>query len=243
MELVWDNFKLNFTNPTDLDDKLYDEFIKSPHIPTTIFIEGFSKLLEMNGHSIGKLFVIKSSTEDKIPKSIIDRCELVDQRSDRWKQLLNYYKCGTNNGVVPFDRTNDVNNIGYIKHYYNLVRGCIIELVAINSNFKQILLEDDDIIDKITVGFLTVEKGVQDSIAIAPDLLLITKNNKIIPVEIKCLHDNSNRNYKRAIKLATKQTKNAMDILKSDIGIILLINISPVNMINKITASYSIIKN
>ena len=104
---------------------------------------------------------------------------MINQRSNEWLELIKFYCCGNSTGIIPFTQGN------YVKHYYNLIRGCIIELFIIhNLDFTSLLNVP---VKKITVGLIVEKKGIKNSHGCAPDLLLITQEQEIIPVEIKSL--------------------------------------------------------
>ena len=72
-------------------------------------------------------------------------------------------------------------------------------------------------VKKITVGLIVEKKGIKDSNGCAPDLLLLTENQEIIPVEIKCLVGKplKNADYRRAIHLAKLQVEGCLKIINS----------------------------
>jgi hypothetical protein len=55
--------------------------------------------------------------------------------------------------------------------------------------------------------------------------LLKLDTGKVVPVEIKCIEGvmADNHHYRRAVSLASRQLETAARILKSDVGIIVLI--------------------
>ena len=217
----WKRFDLDLNiNPTLYTDELLKEFLKSPLEPTERFIEQYQKLCD-NNFRIGEFCPIKCLNTDLIPKNILNKCILVDQRSKEWQELLLYYKCGKNTGIVDCKEGN------FVKTYYNLIRGAIIELMIIHSvDFSSILKID---IKKIIVG-LIVEEMSKGSTGIAPDLLLL-EDKTLIPVEIKCLHNkfNDDHDFRRGIKLAKSQLKTTLDIIGGKKGIIAIMNISKEN--------------
>lgn len=128
--------------------------------------------------------------QTEIPYFLKDNVIEVNQRSDEWIELLKFYRCGTNN----------CNNTPLI----DLLRGAIMESVVLQGDFNSIVKATP-----LMVGLLVKEKNVYQSVGCAPDLLLHAENDKIIPVEIKCISHNSKRNYYRSVTLAKRQLKKA----------------------------------
>lgn len=193
-------------NPTYLSEDLFKEFVKSPLIPTNQFIDGFEKICPTRNINS---FIISSHNGDLLPPQVKEKAICIDQRSPEWIRLLTFYSCGRNTGVIKYDGADWVN------YYYNLIRGAIIELMVIETCDFSPLIPN---YEKITVGFLVEEVGKQGSHCIAPDLLLLTRDEsqKVIPVEIKCLvgHLSDNHNYRRDFSLAKKQLESSLKILK-----------------------------
>jgi hypothetical protein len=227
LEHKWIDMYLNTScNPTELPDETYMEFVKSPISPTAEFVQEFMKLC-VDQH-INNMFHIKCFNVDKI-ECINDNIINVDQRSDEWKELLKYYTCGNNSGINSYDASNE--NMDWVTFYYNLIRGCIVELMVIkNLDFDSLF--PDKKVTKIMVGLVVEEKNKRNSNAIAPDLLLLLDSDEIVPVEIKCIVGEhiDNSCYRKNIHLATKQLESSVNILKSNIicnkGIILLVYVN-----------------
>ena len=214
-ELQWTNLTVNLTvNCSDLPDAVFHEFVRSPLQPTTLFEQEFYRICP--DRDMNKLFRIVCQNTDKLPANLVNHAIVVDQRTPEWLELLTYYKCGSNTGVVPYDG-ND-----WVPFYYNLIRGSLIEQIIIRAcDFGQLF--KGAIVTKITVGFL-VKENVKGADAIAPDLLLLV-DGKIIPVEIKCVPSKptDNANYRRAVSLATRQLESCAEILKCDRGLIVIV--------------------
>jgi hypothetical protein len=81
-------------------------------------------------------------------------------------------------------------------------------------------------VTKILVGMIA-ENKLKGSRGIAPDLLLLTEDGTIIPVEIKCLHSEfrEDHDFRRGIKLARGQLKSSLNILGGNQGLIVIMNI------------------
>jgi hypothetical protein len=201
------------SNATSLPDEIYREFIKSPLFPTSIFNQYMKNAIP--DRNINSYFQLKCSNIDKLPSNILQHVVAVDQRSPEWKRLLKFYTCGSNNGVIPYDGEE------WVKFYYNLIRGCIMEQVVIqNFDFDKVVKSH---VDKIMVGFL-VESREEKSIGIAPDLILRSVD-ELIPVEIKCLvgQPSQNHDFRRAVTLAKRELSTSMKILNATRSIIVLV--------------------
>jgi hypothetical protein len=206
-------------NATSLPNDIYQEFIKSPYYPTVLFDQYMKNAIP--DRNINSYFQLRCSNIDKLPSHILPHVIAVDQRSPEWKKLLKFYTCGSNTGVIPY------NGEEWVKFYYNLIRGCVIEQVVIqNFDFAKIV---GNHVDKIMVGFL-VESQEEKSIGIAPDLIL-RNGNELIPVEIKCLvgQPNQNHDFRRAVTLAKRELSTSMKILNATRSIIVLVFISQNN--------------
>jgi len=197
-------------NPTNL---LFVEFLKSPFKPTDTFIEEIQRVNpERNLNS--KSYIIQTNY-DEVKEYLDDdfiknHCELDSQRTEKWLELMNFYRTGKNDGIVPFTGTTFTE---WITHYYNLIRGCSSEILITEfCNFSQALKLD---LVKFSCGLL-VEKKEKDARACAPDLLLIEKTSKkIIPVEMKAMvgKPEYSANFAREIKLARLQLSTSKKLL------------------------------
>jgi hypothetical protein len=218
-------------NPTNLPQILWEEFLINPNAPTDAFIEEFIKC--PNFRNIGPLFLMKSMNCDELPEEILSRTLVCDQRSPEWYLALDFYSCGTNQGIIPYVG----DNAGFVRHYYNLIRGCFAELLIIsNINFNRIIGEK---CMKISVGMIVEKFGVENMIGVSPDLLLMTADMNIIPVEIKCIRSSNitSSKVRREINLAKRQLKRCCELTQSTKGLIIL-----VHMVNaQIYLSYKII--
>lgn len=229
VELKWIDLPLNTAvNPTELPDAVYQEFLKSPITPTSDFVQQFMALCR--DQHINKIFPIRCTNIDKITDGLLDHIVDVDQRSDEWKKLLTFYTCGTNSGVPVYDPL--TSSVDWVTFYYNLIRGCIVELMIIrNLDFSIMFphMSNSRELTKITVGLLVEEKDKRGSVGIAPDILLLLDNNEIVPVEIKCLVGKpaDNASYRGTIHLATLQLGTSVRIIRQHMicnhGIILMV--------------------
>lgn len=214
-------------NCTTLSPTLYEEFVKSPFEPTEEFIKEFTSTYDYKDTS--SMFIMENLNIDAIPENIREKHVITEnQRTDVWKELLTFYKCGKNTGIKEYDGEN------WVHVFYNLIRGSIVEEMAINKIDWPNLFPDKRVVTS-SVGLLVKEKGVMGSLGIAPDLLLILDDTIVIPVEIKCLTlDNGmkpaedpskdgNRDYRRGVTLATRQIESSLDILEGFQGIICLV--------------------
>lgn len=195
----------SISNVTHLPNILFDEFIKSPNSHTDTFEKEYDKLLCKD---INKLFPIEITPPEHInlPINIINEHFIqIPQRSEEWIRLLEIYKCGNNGAVIK----------NTIDGTYNLLRGAITESIILDRFTPELLnLEGWE---KVSIGLLVENKNIIGSTGCAPDLIL-TKDNKIIPIEIKTLTDiNHNSNYYRGIDLATRQLQSVENILGSEI--------------------------
>lgn len=197
----WHPFPLRMTNPiSELDSKVFEAFIKSPSICTKDFIQKFTDIYKS---SFGSLFISKSSPMEKFPLWLRPYIEDVDQRSDSWKKLLLYYSCGGKTNTLIQSKKNEP----FCETYYNLFRGCLVEAIVCNSNMWTF--------QKLYTGMLVKEKK-EGAIAVSPDLLLLNGEDIIFPLEIKCITGAKNSaDYFRAVYLAKKQLKRALDLLEN----------------------------
>jgi hypothetical protein len=77
--------------------------------------------------------------------------------------------------------------------------------------------EDDKPISKCMCCLLVETKELLGSIGIAPNLLLVTKTNQVIPVEIKTIVSEPNiinKKFLREIKLASKQLETSIELIE-----------------------------
>lgn len=206
-------------NSTLLPDGLFSEFINSPLESTLNFEIRFAQLYPTR--SINCVFPIECSNIDQLPPAVLNHTICVPQRSPEWLDALKYYTCGDNSGFVPCT-TND-----WVKQYYNLIRGAIVEMMVIKTgDFSGIFPGRK--ITRITVGLLVEDVAKQGSKAIAPDLLLMLDDKEIVPVEIKCLVGKppiKDHAFRRACNIATKQLETSLQILKSQVGLLVFVYI------------------
>ncbi len=191
---------------------LYTEFLKSPVIPTNLFISSMEKMNPLK--KLNQMYIINSNYDQVktyLDQDFIDKhVDLSNQRTTEWLDKLNYYQCGKSSCQIPFTGNTYAD---WVDCYYNLSRGAIAEiLISKYCDFNSAIGLD---LVKFHCGFLVNEKK-QNSIGIAPDLLLIdTLSKKIIPVEIKCIVSlpEYSSNLIREIKLARKQLSTCKQIL------------------------------
>ncbi len=188
------------------DCKELNEIIISPSTPSAKFIETVG--MDMVS-SINERYVMKCCGIEHIPDGLTDRCVIVDQRSNRW------FEMDVGQSSTKPQPVESIETVGkYIEKYYHLFRGCIVEKYLI-ENFSDVLMDEryDFLKDtqKIIVGYLK-----NDDQCVAPDLLL-RKDDKIIPVEIKSFVGSYavSNEYLREYELAQKHIKKAKDILDS----------------------------
>lgn len=155
------------------------------------------------------MFIIKSFGIDNLPTQLASNICIEDQRSLEWLELLKFYKCGNSiNNVVPF--VNCETN-------FNLIRGCVGEKLLFDLiDWNMLVDEDSRPISKCMCGLIAETKGLAGSIGIAPDLLIVTKTNQVIPVEIKTIVSDPNiinKKFLREIKLASKQLETSVNLI------------------------------
>ncbi len=198
------------------DPLIINLFIESPIIYTKQFESVWTKLNESK--DINTQFLIKSSKKDvffnqyqKLEPQVIEifnQCFIfMDQRSEEWMDcLVNKFICGRNSGNID----------NSFQGKYNLIRGSILELMAMHffdplqinlKNFRSWYL-----------GFI-VEENIKGAHGFAPDMILISEDNgnnipEFILVEIKGLkYSKKNADYYRGLDLATKQITSGKNIL------------------------------
>lgn len=190
------------------------EFIKSPNVPTQE-LATFINEQHQQTQSVNQIFIIKSFGIDKLPAQMLSNVCVEDQRSPEWLELLKFYKCG-----------NSVNNpINFVdcETNFNLIRGCIGEKLLIDLiDWNELVDVDGDgntdikPIEKCMCGLIVETKGVANSIGAAPDLIIITKTNQLIPVEIKTIVSEPNivnKKFLREIKLASGQLERTINLI------------------------------
>lgn len=158
--------------------------------------------------TFGQLFILPSYNIELLPKILQDRCLKEDQRSPEWKELMLFYQCG-NSTVLEKPPI----NICWVEYYYNLIRRCIIEsLIINNTDFKEIMGVS---VKKVSIGLIVKQRDVKNFPGCAPDLILITEDSEIIPVEIKSIISKpiNNKDYRRDKHLATLQIEKAIELI------------------------------
>jgi len=223
-DLQWQNVPMSVNpNPTKLSDNLYNEFTWSPLELTPQFESEFTNLCQYAAN-IGNFFPIPCRNISQLPRTVQSHVVAIDQRSDEWKKQLAYYTCGNNTGI------HDCNSSDWVRFYYHLIRGCIVEIMAMNNCDFSVIFPGQKI-TKVNVGLLVQEVGKKGSPGCAPDLLLILDDKEVVPVEIKCLHSPKadNHDFRRGVSLAHRQLESVVEIIGDKNvchrGIILIVHI------------------
>lgn len=195
--------KDNIHNPTKLSDELFREFLKNPVNHTERFQELWKR--DYGDMSVNEIFpIVSSSAEDIVPiigDNLAQQFVFIDQRSQEWLELLNFYECGKNSKNIK----------DTFEAKYNLIRGAITELIIMDQ-FNASTLGNK--FTKCSVGFIVENARVRGSNGCAPDLLAVS-SDEIIPIEIKTLKSSAiNSDYYRGISLASKQCTGVKDILQ-----------------------------
>lgn len=144
----------------------------------------------------------------KVMANVID----VQQKSIEWKELIKFYSCGNNTGVVDI---NSCNPVDILKARSNLVMGCIGEtLIAKYFNPSKCIDNFADIFESCTIGMIVEHVDTKGSRGACPDRLFVS-NAEIIPAEFKTIngHPSENKGYCRAFSLAKKQLIRCAHIL------------------------------
>lgn len=203
------NYPINIDNYlSNSTDFVITQFIKSPEKPTVELATYIDNQYQLT-QSLNQLFLIKSFGIGRIPIQLAPHICIENQRSPEWLELLKFYKCGNSiNNVVPF--VNCETN-------FNLIRGCVGEKLLVDLiDWNMLVDEVDKPVFKCMCGLIVETKGLLGSIGVAPDLLLVTKTNQVIPVEIKTLVSEPNiinKKFLREIKLASKQLETSMNLI------------------------------
>ena len=168
---------------------------KSPLTPTEKFLEHGKYILDDN---INKYFILDIYGTEFLPDQIKKYVIFEPQRSENWTKI---HKAYNKDSLI-------------LGNKFSMIRGAIGEMfITENTNFDLICKEH---VEKCMIGFIRDDK---DNLC-APDLLLINKNQDIIPVEIKCLpmdvcFDINNKAFYRELKLAKKQIKYISEIINN----------------------------
>lgn len=239
--LNWISIIPNLINPTILLDSTFQEFIKSPIVPTQKFIQEYGSSTINNiipgfaPTSVNKMFISDNQNIDLFPISIIEKHIIdVKQKSQEWLELNKFYRCGLNTGINKF-----TGDDSFVSSYYNLIRGAIGEQIVSNTLSQELLklFPGAISINKIFVGMIVAKKefGAEGA---SPDMILqVNYQDKpciYVPVEIKC-HDTELRNNKdmrRYISLATRQLQTTSRLLELPIkiGLMLLLSMTETNI-------------
>lgn len=207
----------------NISSDLLDMFLNTPEKATDEFIDRWTA--EVGDKSVNQMFPIKSSDEAEfydryksLDTEVLDLFKrhfiFVDQRSDRWLDMLNNrFICGRNSV--------DIDESSY-QSKYNLIRGAILEKFAIDLFDADASIDDNSSdMQKWVLGFI-VESDAIGSKGISPDIVVISDNGdtpELIIIEIKGLKSMArNTDYYRGYFLASKQTRSARDLLYPYIG-------------------------
>jgi hypothetical protein len=244
---------------SNISEDLLMMFLKSPNKPTNEFEKEWNDKFKMS--DLNSLFLIKSSDQKEFYEyyekelridekiiSVFKQCFVfIDQRSSEWLDMLeNKYVCGKNSGIID----------NSFQGLYNLIRGSIIEQLAIHLfDLSSVFVDiDKNNYRKWHLGFI-VESDMIGSKGFAPDMILIginpeTKTLELIIVEIKGLKSTKlnrpevtltcrNADYYRGLNLATKQVESCKKILSQYLspkqlimrrGLILLCYVDDMNL-------------
>lgn len=209
----------------NINSELLSLFIESPINPTSNFEDMFVDIYGSREICINKIFIIKSSSEthfydtystlDNDIINVFKKCFIfVDQRTPEWIDMLsNKFACGSNTGSI---------NDSSFQGRYNLIRGAIIELIAIQL-FDPLTHANLINFKKWNLGFI-IESNIQGSKGFSPDLVLMSEDSghhipEFILVEIKGLKTSrKNADYYRGLHLAKKQVESGKNILSKYIN-------------------------
>lgn len=234
-KINWNISKLDTSNnPTNINNKIVNEFLESPIICTPKFIQVFEDIygkqeymnnLDEQRLQLNKLFKNSSTDFNILPKWLQKNVINCHQRSEEWQEWLIFYTCGMNTGVKKLQIGDNI-----VIERYNLIRGCIMEEFAqqyIFNNYIDILCNYNlNNYKPVNIGLIVKEKNVKGSLGAAPDLLFINEDEEnIIIVEIKTMKTefNENADYRRAVDLATKQCSSIKKISDHCIGGLIVI--------------------
>ena len=204
-------------NPTQLSDELFLEWSMTPINLSDKFCE-----IWFNDFGHGNITINDKFIEDnqnievvekyfpKLHSNIIN----VMQKTDEWKRLLKFYSCGNNTGVVVLDCNDPVE---IIKKRYNLIMGCIGELI-ISKYYDFSNVVGNDFI-RSTIGMIVEKLDVEGAEGCCPDQLFVN-DKEIIPTEFKTIEGKptENRGFIRSFNLASKQIKKCGQLLNKCVG-------------------------
>ena len=203
--------KQNVSSDIILPNIIFNEFVKSPEIPTDALQTHINELYSKT-KSLNQIFVLNTFGCENLPDALRQHIHTENQRSSEWLRLLKFYQCGnTINNTIEFKDT--LTN-------FNLIRGCVGEKMIIDYvNWNELAQTN---VSKCVCGMLVETKDLAGSRGIATDLLLIcTQTQNVIPVEIKCLVSEPNvinKKFLREIVLAKKQLDTSIEIIENVLG-------------------------
>lgn len=238
--------------PGDLTYDLIRRFLESPKDASSEFEELWTAFV--NGHddevdrTVNQIFVQSLDGSIEVVKEIYKRSpalvkEVMEsqfiwepQRTEEWKQMLTFYKCGNNGAEIGES----------FQALYNLIRGSILEewcyafcpafylqdvleeLVEKNDAIRPDIMADVVKVIPFQIGLIVEQKGMEGCKGAAPDLLLICLREiggepvtpLLIPVEMKGLKagespdaPRENADYRRGLSLAKRQVSSVKEIV------------------------------
>ncbi len=224
VEIDWIPLDLDLSvNPTKFSDDFWEEFVRTPCDPSHRLVQLFLEYGTPTGAAyLNDIFAEQCKNIDALravdPDFFDEHVEVVDTQSEEWRDMLSYYQCGRNTGINK--PANIVEPEHYVRHFWNLIRGCIGESIGLTNVHLDLLGLGP--VEKVTVGLLVSEK-IKGAQAIAPDALFVLDSGKIVPIEVKCIAGkfNDNHDFRREVALARRQLQTSKDILGpllSDLG-------------------------
>lgn len=210
-EFNWHTGNLNVgENKTTLPDEMFREFVTSPFSCS----DKFRDMLVASGKTVNKLLPFPNFGLDSIPDFVRGHIIPVDRNTPDWRKLGDYYKCR-----IPPEVPDGIDT-------FYVCRGAIMEQVVVaQPKFEHMLQKK---VRFARVGMLVAEPGTRGSVGVTPDLLAITEDAEVLPVEIKtvCGEFGVSPNYRRALNLMRRDIALALDIIgKGTRGIVIIANI------------------
>jgi hypothetical protein len=214
VEPVWRDFPMTLdSNPTRLDAELFSMFMKSPVDCTPQFATRFHLIHGERPDSVQNVFSTENSPVEMVPGAMRHFAIDVVQGSREWRELQRRYNAQSVSGGEPADHP-----LGYAARHYNMIRGLMLESLAINSIADTV--EEPNAgneggathYSKVHVGML-LDRGTEQ--AISPDLLLVSRDHgRVIIYEFKCIFGAKNSAaYRRGVWMATRQLKRAANMI------------------------------
>jgi len=195
----WKLFMKSPVKSCELFEKKWLELEKEGFDPMSFF-----EMKSVEADTFRSVASTRIKNNDTLTELIENHFIFLHQRSNEWKELLKFYKCGKNSGSIA--KT--------FQGKYNLIRGNFIEMMVqhyITDIFSHLGIND---IYVFSLGLVVENVGVKGCRGAAPDLLAITTNGILYTVEIKGLKSRRvNSDFNRGIELARKQVKTVETIL------------------------------